>query len=220
MATRPHSTSYSRIDAPTDPAVRRRKRRAIGAGLGATALIATATAAFGWGTAQPCTTRTNTQVFSRWLDYNNYFLAPNGNFEGGTSDWQLAGGSSVITGNQPYSTGAKVLRVPWLGTAESRTMCVTRGENSIRLFVRNPGVLGAILHVEANVKGSSGTVAQTSFDVNGTLLLPGWGPTMALTIPNLLGGTGTQELTLNFTTRGMPATWYIDDVYVDPFKST
>ena len=39
-------------------------------------------------------------------------------------------------------------------------------------------------------------------------------------IPNLLGGVlGTQKLTLVFTTRGAPATWNIDDVYVDPFKS-
>jgi len=39
-------------------------------------------------------------------------------------------------------------------------------------------------------------------------------------IPNLLGGVlGTQNLTLAFTTTGTKATWGIDDVYVDPFKS-
>jgi hypothetical protein len=42
---------------------------------------------------------------------------------------------------------------------------------------------------------------------------------MRLGIPNLLGGSSTQELTLTFTTRGAPATWYLDDVFVDPFKS-
>jgi hypothetical protein len=42
---------------------------------------------------------------------------------------------------------------------------------------------------------------------------------MRLGIPNLLGGTGTQELTLTFSTRGAATTWYVDDVYVDPFKS-
>ena len=43
---------------------------------------------------------------------------------------------------------------------------------------------------------------------------------MRLIILNLLGGSGTQELTLKFSTRGTAATWSIDDVYVDPFKSS
>jgi hypothetical protein len=38
--------------------------------------------------------------------------------------------------------------------------------------------------------------------------------------PSLLGGTLAQNLTLVFTTQGTPATWNIDDVFVDPFKST
>jgi hypothetical protein len=57
-----------------------------------------------------------------------------------------------------------------------------------------------------------------AFDVNGDAAPTGWAPTMRLGIPNLLGGTGTQELTLKFTTRGTAATWYVDDVYVDPWK--
>jgi hypothetical protein len=42
---------------------------------------------------------------------------------------------------------------------------------------------------------------------------------MQLKIPNLLGGSGTEQLTLRFTLRGTQTTWKIDDVYVDPFKS-
>jgi hypothetical protein len=39
-------------------------------------------------------------------------------------------------------------------------------------------------------------------------------------VPNLLGGLlGTEKLTLVFSTKGAPATWGIDDVFVDPFKS-
>ena len=47
----------------------------------------------------------------------------------------------------------------------------------------------------------------------------GWDPTSVLAIPNLLGSDGgQQELTLRFTTLGTAATWYIDDVFVDPWK--
>jgi hypothetical protein len=87
--------------------------------------------------------------------------------------------------------------------------------------VKNAHVAGSILHVEAIVRNpTTGQVAQTAFDVNGDAAPTGWAPTMRLGIPNLLGGTGTQELTLKFTTRGTAATWAIDDVYVDPWKLT
>jgi hypothetical protein len=35
----------------------------------------------------------------------------------------------------------------------------------------------------------------------------------------MFSGNGTEELTLRFTLRGTSATWGIDDVYIDPFKS-
>lgn len=220
MLTRLHSSSLSRPNTGVDPAARRRARRAVGAGLAAAALGVTATAAFGWGSSIACTSRTNVKAFSKWSDANDYFLAPNGGFESTTVDWLLSGGATVVAGNQPYAAGAKSLKVPFNGSAESHTMCVTRGENTIRLFVKDPHVNGAILHVEANVRSSTGAIAQTSFDVNSNVTTSTWSPTMILTIPNLLGGTGTQDLTVKFTTRGSSATWYLDDVYVDPFKST
>jgi hypothetical protein len=40
-----------------------------------------------------------------------------------------------------------------------------------------------------------------------------------LKIPNLLGGNGTEQLTLRFSLRGTSTTWGVDDVYIDPFKS-
>jgi hypothetical protein len=198
--------------------------RAIGAGvLAATMLGAGAGSALAFGTAVPCAARSEAPVFQAWGDSFNYFSAPNGGFEAGSTDWLLSGGAAVITGNEPFKVGgathAKSLRIPAGGTAESRTICVSRGEDTIRLFVNNARVPGAILHVEAIVRSSTGQVAQTAFDVNGEATPAGWSPTMRLGIPNLLGGSGSQELTLSFTTRGTPATWIIDDVYVDPYKS-
>jgi hypothetical protein len=196
--------------------------------LSATALVATmlgagAGSVLAFGTAVPCTSRSEAAVFANWSDTFNYFLTPNGGFESGTTDWALTGGATVVSGNESYRVGgatdAKSLRIPSGATAESRTICVSRGEDTIRLFVNNARVAGSILHVEAIVRSSSGQIAQTAFDVNGDAAPAGWAPTMRLGIPNLLGGSGSEELTLRFTTRGTAATWNIDDVYVDPYKS-
>ena len=148
---------------------------------------------------------------------------PNGGFESGAADWTLQGGAAVTTGNESYDVsgpGSHSLEIPPGSQAQSETMCVTRNEDSIRLFVDNQAVNGSILHVEAEVENpQTGQIAQTAFDVNGNAVSAGWSPTMVLGIPDLLAGNGTQDLTLIFTTRGTPATWKIDDVYVDPFVS-
>jgi len=188
------------------------------------AVGAGATAAFGFGTTVPCSTRSESAVFSSFGDTASYFAMPNGGFESGSTDWSLAGGAGVVSGNESYkvraSTDAHSLRIPAGATVESRTICVTMSEDTIRLFVLNAHVGGAILHVEATVRNpSNGQTAQTAFDVNGDAAPAGWAPTMRLSIPKLLTGSGTQELTLRVSTRGTPATWSIDDVYVDPFKS-
>jgi hypothetical protein len=67
-------------------------------------------------------------------------------------------------------------------------------------------------------------------NVNSNTMPTGWGPTPTEVIPNLLSevdilpnllsGILAQNLTLVFTTQGTPATWNIDDVFIDPFKST
>ncbi len=198
--------------------------RAIAAGLLAVvALGTTAGATFAFGSPLQCTTRSESAMFSRWADTNSYFRISNGGFESGTTDWSLSGGATVVWGNEPWkvagSTDAYSLRIPAGGYAESRTICVTRGEDEIRLFAYNPKVSGAILHVEAWVQNpTTGQQASYAFDVNADASPAGWAPTMVLPLPNLLGGTGTQNLTFKFTTRGTPATWQIDDVTVDPFK--
>ena len=78
----------------------------------------------------------------------------------------------------------------------------------------------SVLHVEATVRNpDTDEVAQAAFDVESDAASSGWAPTSVLAIPNLLGSDGgQQELTLRFTTLGTAATWYIDDVFVDPWK--
>ena len=208
------------------PARRLGRRLAVVAALGAGALTGlTAAPASAYGTTVPCSTRSESSVFSRWSDASMYFLMPNGGFESGTTDWQLAGGASVVTGNETWkvrsTTDNYSLRIPYGATAESRTICVSKGEDVIRLFAKNPGVPGSILHVEVIVRNPvTGAVAQTAFDVNGDAAPLGWAPTMRLGIAQQWSASGNQELTFVFSTRGTAATWQIDDVYVDPFRST
>ena len=130
----------------------------------------------------------------------------------------------MVSGNETsYVGGASnghSLSIPPGGAAESRTFCVSRGEDAVRLFVKNSHTSGAILHVDAIVVNpDNGAVGTTAFDVNGDVPSSPLAPTMQLKIPNLLGGSGTEQLTLRFTLRGTQTTWTIDDVYVDPFKS-
>jgi hypothetical protein len=171
----------------------------------------------------PCTTRSLSTPFSQWGDEASYFLAPNGGFAEGATGWTLSGGAAATSGGEPWDvsgSGSHSLLIPNGAQAQSTTMCVTRNEDSIRLFVDNRGVQGSILHVEALVENpTTGQTAQTAFDVNGNAAPVGWSPTMVLGIPDLLSGNGTQDLTLIFTTRGTAATWNIDDIFVDPFVS-
>jgi hypothetical protein len=194
---------------------------------GALALVTLGTgapAALADATPLPCTARSQAAVFAPWGDQASYFLVSNGGFENGSTDWSLTGGAKVVNGNESYYVGSSSdghsLSIPAGGAAQSRTFCVSRGEDTVRLFVNNSHTSGAILHVDAMVVNPiNGAVGWTAFDVNGDVPSSPWAPTMQLKIPNLLGGDGTEQLTLRFTLRGSRTTWSVDDVYVDPFKS-
>jgi hypothetical protein len=177
-----------------------------------------------YGTPLACTPRTGSAMMAPWGDTATYFLVSNGGFENGSTDWALTGGAKVVDGNESYhavgAADSHSLSIPPNGSAESRAFCVSKGEDVIRLFVNNSHTSGAILHVDAMVVNpDNGAVGQTSFDVNGDVSSTPWAPTIALKIPNLLGGSGTEQLTLKFTLRGTQTAWAVDDVLVDPFKS-
>jgi hypothetical protein len=170
-----------------------------------------------------CGPTPTTTPFAVWGDQSAYFPMPNGGFESGTTGWAV-GASTVVAGNEPFAVIAKTdshsLSVPSNTTVTSPTVCVAMGENTVRFFVKNPGVTGSTLHVQTYVKNPlTGLVLSTGFDIQSTAGANTWAPTPKLSIPNLLGGVlGTQQVTLVFTTKG-PATWGIDDVFVDPFRS-
>lgn len=216
---------------PVEEIEPRHRRRFVGlpqmlaaAALATVALGAGAGTVLAYGTPLACSSRTEAAVFSPWGDKATYFLVSNGGFENGSTDWALSGGAKVVGGNESYhvnnAADSHSLSIPPGGAAESHTFCVSRGEDTVRLFVNNSHVSGAILHVDATVQNpDTGALGYAAFDVNGDVPSSAWAPTIQLQIPNVLGGSGTEYLTLRFTLRGTPTTWGVDDVFVDPFKS-
>ena len=201
-------------------------RIGLSAGFAAVALSICATQALAYGTALPCGAREEAPVFAAWGDNGSYFQVSNGGFENGSTDWALSGSAGVVRGNEWYhvdgSDDSHSLRLGSGGTAESQTLCVAQGEETLRLFVGNSHVSGSILHVDAMARNpDTGQQGWASFDVNGDVPSPFWAPTMQLSIPKMFngGGNGVEDLTLTFSVRGASAYWYVDDVYIDPFKS-
>src|ERR1044071_4962019 len=102
-----------------------------------------------------CGERNAGTPFAKWGDNHAYFLMPGGAFETGSPEWKFPG-STIVSGNETFyanaKTDAKSLAIPTGATVTSPTVCVAMGENSARFFVKNPGVAGAILHVQAYVQ--------------------------------------------------------------------
>ena len=177
------------------------------------------------GTLPNCGARAANAPFTPWGDTHDYFLMPGGSFEAGTPGWTVAPTTKVVADNETFFVNAKTdahsLAIAPGTQVTSPTECVAMGENSVRFFVKNPGVAGAVLHVQAYVENPlTGLTLSTGFDVNGTTGAKVWSPSSRITIPNLLGGVlGTQNVTLVFSAKGTAATWNIDDVYIDPFRS-
>jgi hypothetical protein len=187
-------------------------------------LTAAAPTTMAYGSAYSCTGRTLAQYYKAWGDANNYFSVSNGGFESGTTDWQTNGAASVVTGNESFhvagSGDAKSMRLASGSSAESRTLCVSTGEDKVRLFAYNPKVMGAILHIDVVVRNpSTGVYGYFAWDLNADAWPAGWQPTPSLSIPNVFNGSSTEELTITLSTRGSAAAWLVDDVAVDPFKS-
>lgn len=172
----------------------------------------------------PCAARDTSQVFAPWLDLAHYFAASNGGFEDGDTDWLLAGGATVVDGNEPYAIGgasdAHSLVLPTGASAVSRRACVSLTEPTIRMFVKAPDTPGALLRIRATVHDpTTGLALSTDAYILGGVESGQWVPTPAIPFVSLLAGLLPEYLTVRIDALGMPATWQVDDVYVDPFKS-
>ena len=184
---------------------------------GAIALAAgTPPASAGLGLACPSATST---PFATWKDYANYAFALDGGFESGGSGWSLSGGARAVSGNESYYvhswTDKTSMSLPKGASATSPGMCISLLSSKMRFLVR--GDAGSSVKVQVIYRGLLSSVLGI-FD-GGTISSGGtWKPSPAI---GMLGGTVpllTASVSFRFTAVNGAAA--IDDVYLDPMKSS
>lgn len=186
----------------------------VGGAIGAAVGVAPASA--GLGLACPSATST---PFVGWKDYANYAFSPDGGFEGGGSGWTLGGGARVVSGNESFyvhSTADKLsLSLPAGATATTPPMCISLFSSKMRFLTK--GSYGSKVKVQVIYRGLLSSVLGI-FD-GGTITPSGsWNASPEM---SMLGGTLpllTASVSFRFTAVGAAAS--IDDVYLDPMKSS
>jgi hypothetical protein len=201
-------------------------RRAIGVLVAAVvatlAAAAPANAGLLVASAKNCEEPPSSQVFLRWLDPLRYELAPGGAAES-AQGWTLTGGARIVPGNEPWKvggSGSMSLQLPRGSRATTGVMCVGIGHPVMRFFAkRTSGWLLDSLKVDVLFEDAGGHTH--ALPVGLVLAGKSWQPTLpfpvlASLLP-LLPGEKT-PVQFRFTPLG-GATWQIDDVYVDPWRS-
>jgi hypothetical protein len=197
----------------------RRARAVLALGLvgGAIAMAAgAAPASAGLGLTCPSATST---PFATWKDYANYAFAPDGGFESSGTGWSLSGGARAVSGNESYyvhnRTDKVSMSLPKGASATSPGMCISLLSSKMRFLAR--GDAGSSVKVQIIYRGLLSSVLGI-FD-GGTISSGGsWKPSPAI---GMLGGTlplFTTSVAFRFTAVGGAAA--IDDVYLDPMKSS
>jgi hypothetical protein len=174
-----------------------------------------APASAGLGLACPSATTT---PFAAWSDYANYAFAPDGGFEAGGSGWSLSG-ARVVAGNESFYVHSKTdkvsLSLPADASATSPPMCISLFSSKMRFVAR--GDAGSKVKVQIVYRGllssllgilDGGTYSTSS----------SWKPSPQI---GMLGGVLpllTSSVSFRFTAVGGAVA--IDDVYLDPMKSS
>ena len=175
-----------------------------------------APASAGLGLACPSATST---PFTAWSDYANYVFAPDGGFEAGGSGWSLSGGARAGSGNESYYVHSKTdktsLSLPKGASATSPPMCISLLSSKMRFVAR--GDSGSKVKVQIIYRGLLSNVL--GILDGGTYSAGGaWKPSPQI---GMLGGVLpllTSSVSFRFTAVDGAAA--IDDVYLDPMKSS
>jgi hypothetical protein len=168
---------------------------------------------------------TSKKVFAPWGDSANYARLLNNGFESGTTGWVMSGGAKVVSGNESFKVGgtgdSRSLLLPAGSSAYSATVCFKLGDWHMRMFARNVGSSTGKLRVQVIVPSLLGGLL-TILD-GGTFSSSGsWAPSprMNLLLSNVTSLLGTRAVAFRFAPVGTGAAYQIDDVYLDPWKST
>jgi hypothetical protein len=164
------------------------------------------------------------QPFLNWGDSNQYFLAQGGAMESNltAAGWQLSGAAGLTAGNEPWyvtsSSDGSSLSLPPASSAISAPVCVTIHDPEFRVFTQSQGSQSATLQVDAMFTGNNGRPMIKSLgylSANG-----GWALSDPVKFVKAIqpGSDGLASLSFRFTVVGN-ATFFLDDLYIDPIKS-
>ena len=193
------------------------------------AVLGAAVAAFAPGSAQAGLLTTGPaetcdpnvgKPFAPWGDEAYYILVGGGSFEGMNS-WKLRDGAAIVRGNEPFyvrGPGNRSLYLPAGASATSPTTCFVFADWHLRLFARNvSGQYGAI-KVEVLVPSLLGVLSILD---GGVITADGrWKPSprIGLLVSNATSFLGTKAVAVRLT--AARAGFQVDDVYLDPYKSS
>jgi hypothetical protein len=158
------------------------------------------------------------QPFKRWGDSSSYVLVPGGSFEPGSPAWKLGAGAKIVSGNEPFyvhSTADRYsLYLPASTTVTTPPMCFAAGDWKLRFFANG----GGTVRVKIVVKSLLGVLSVLDGGTvkNGSTWQPT--PAVGLLLSNVTGILATDSISLRLTSGATPVR--IDDVYLDPWKST
>lgn len=194
--------------------------------IAALALSSTAKAGLlGTGRAQFCDS-TATTAFAPFGDSASYARLLNGGFENGSLGWYLSGDARIVSGNEPFdlsgdSSDDSSLLLPSGSSAYSGTVCFAFGDWHMRFVMRNVGSSRGSLRVQVIVPSLLGgllTILDAGTVSSGGTWTPS--PRLELLLSNVTSLLGTKAVAFRFTPVGYGAAYQIDDVYLDPWKST
>jgi hypothetical protein len=161
------------------------------------------------------------QPFLPWADPSNYVLVPNGAVEQGAR-WNLKGGATRVAGNETHYVhnvaDTSSLSLPPGSSATTASMCVDIEHPTLRVLARNSGSTLSSLLVEVLYEDATGR--KRAAPIGAYAGTSSWQPTAPLAVVanlfTLLPGTH-DDVAFRFTPLD-EGSWWIDDVYVDPFR--
>jgi hypothetical protein len=165
-----------------------------------------------------CEGRVIEQPFTGFGDELDYFLAPDGDFSGGGTGWELTG-AEVVAENEPWyvhgGDTAAAVRLESGASATSPTICVAEDDPTMRFFARSTGDPTGTLDVEVLYTDAQGepqslTIGTVAGEVTGE-----WTAVVPMAI---VANVYEMSVAFRFTAQGTGSTWLVDDVYVDPYR--